>query len=139
MSKEVYIANVFPKVQNDLPTNLIGIWHRARDIVFSDKIKQARAVHTSTAISKCMKLIREMRDALDSTHANQRTKQILAQIEKEYQKLKSYHGLIIEDMIEVERAERIHYIFEDADFSVATITELIRQGEADAEKVLNRE
>jgi len=42
-------------------------------------------------------------------------------------------------MIEVERAERIHYIFEDADFSVATITELIRQGEADAEKVLNRE
>jgi NTE family protein len=32
----------------------------------------------------------------------------------------------------IERSESIHFLFEDADFSIATIRNLIRQGEADA-------
>ena len=36
----------------------------------------------------------------------------------------------------IERPEKTHFLFEDADFSVATIKKLIRQGEEDTERVL---
>ncbi|HZD36541.1 MAG TPA: patatin-like phospholipase family protein [Nitrososphaeraceae archaeon] len=134
--KLVYITNLFPKTQTDLPSNLFGAWHRARDILFSDKTTESRALDTSKVVSKCMKLIRQMIDLLDNTNADKDRKQIITQIEQEYQEIVSHQGLIVEDMIQVERKERIHYLFEDADFSFLTIKELIRQGEADAEKVL---
>jgi NTE family protein len=35
-----------------------------------------------------------------------------------------------------ERPEKTHFLFEDADFSVATIKKLIRQGEEDTERAL---
>ncbi|HVX02714.1 MAG TPA: patatin-like phospholipase family protein, partial [Nitrososphaera sp.] len=33
--KNVYIVNVFPHEQEKLPDNLMDVWHRARDIVFT--------------------------------------------------------------------------------------------------------
>ena len=45
-------------------------------------------------------------------------------------------GAIIEHVVKIERKEDTHYIFEDADFSVATIKKLIRQGEQEAEEAL---
>ncbi|HZD36318.1 MAG TPA: patatin-like phospholipase family protein [Nitrososphaeraceae archaeon] len=135
-SKLVYIANLFPKTQTDLPSNLFGAWHRARDILFSDKTTESRALDTSKVLSKCMNLIRQTLDLLGNNDGNNDMRQIISQIEEEYQEIVSHQGLIVEDMIQVERTERIHYLFEDADFSFLTIKELIRQGEADAEKVL---
>jgi len=38
--------------------------------------------------------------------------------------------------VRIERPEKTHFLFEDADFSVATIKKLIRQGEEDTERVL---
>jgi NTE family protein len=58
------------------------------------------------------------------------------QIEKNIIKLATDRGAIIEEIVEVERKEDVHYIFEDADFSLATIQKLIKQGEDDAEKLL---
>ncbi len=63
-------------------------------------------------------------------------KSTLLQIEKEYHKLATDRGAIIEEITKVERKEDVRYIFEDADFSLATIKKLIKQGEDDAEKVL---
>jgi NTE family protein len=37
-------------------------------------------------------------------------------------------GAVIEDITRIERAEDLHFIFEDIDFSVATIKKLIKQG-----------
>ena len=36
-NKKFYIVDVFPHEQNGLPTNMIEVWHRARDIIFMDK------------------------------------------------------------------------------------------------------
>ena len=35
--KEFYIVDVFPRQQKEIPTNMIEVWHRARDIIFMDK------------------------------------------------------------------------------------------------------
>lgn len=45
-------------------------------------------------------------------------------------------GAIIKEIIRIERPEKTHFLFEDADFSLTTIKKLIRQGERDAEKAL---
>jgi NTE family protein len=60
-------------------------------------------------------------------------------MEQEYNKLAIQRGAIIRKIVRVERPEKIHFLFEDADFSVATIKDLIKQGEDDAEKVLQSE
>jgi len=35
--KRVYIVNLFPKTQKELLNNMFDIWHRARDIIHTDK------------------------------------------------------------------------------------------------------
>jgi NTE family protein len=58
-------------------------------------------------------------------------------IEKEeYHKLARERGAIIDDIIRIERTEHVHFLFEDADFSLATIRKLIKQGEEDTGKAL---
>ncbi|HJS81298.1 MAG TPA: DUF3734 domain-containing protein, partial [Nitrososphaera sp.] len=41
-----------------------------------------------------------------------------------------------QEITRIERKEDLHFIFEDADFSLATIKKLISQGEEDAENAL---
>ena len=51
-------------------------------------------------------------------------------------KLARRRGAIINEIVRIERPEKTHFLFEDADFSIATIKKLIRQGEEDTEKAL---
>ena len=57
-------------------------------------------------------------------------------MELEYNKLARQRGAIIKEIVRIERPEKVHFLFEDADFSVATIKQLIRQGEEDTERAL---
>lgn len=57
-------------------------------------------------------------------------------MEIEYNKLVSFRGAVIRKIIRIERQEKTPFLFEDADFSVTTIKNLIRQGEEDMEKAL---
>ena len=43
---------------------------------------------------------------------------------------------ILKEIVRIERPEKAHFLFEDADFSVATIKKLIKQGEEDTERAL---
>ena len=54
----------------------------------------------------------------------------------EYNKLVTFRGAVIRKIIRIERQEKTPFLFEDADFSVTTIKNLIRQGEEDMEKAL---
>jgi NTE family protein len=51
--KRVYIVNLFPKIQKELPTNMFDIWHRARDIIHTDKTDHN--IHMSKIISICQR------------------------------------------------------------------------------------
>ena len=57
-------------------------------------------------------------------------------MELEYNKLARRRGAIIKEIVRIERPEKAHFLFEDADFSVATIKKLIKQGEEDTERAL---
>lgn len=132
--KRVYIVNLFPKIQRELPTNMFDIWHRARDIIHTDKTDHN--IHMSKIVSRYLTVMRQMHDLLNNVQIDERMKNTFIRIEKEYHKLATDRGAIIEEITKVERKEDVRYIFEDADFSLATIQKLIKQGEEDAEKIL---
>lgn len=132
--KKVYVVDLFPSNHQEMPKNLFEVWHRARDIMHTDKTEHN--VRMSKIISRYLKLIKEMHDVISISKVDEDTKIKLAKIEQEYNMLACEHGAIIKDIIRIKRHEHTHFLFEDADFSISTIKELIRRGEEDARDVL---
>ncbi len=134
--KKVYIVNLFPRYQEDLPENILDSWHRARDIIHTDKTDHN--IRISKVISRYLSLMRQMHDLLNNVQIEEGMKELYFEIEREYHKLAGDRGAIIEEITKIERTEDIHFIFEDADFSITTIKNLIKQGEEDAENVISQ-
>jgi len=134
-NKKVYMVNLFPRIQNELPKNMFESFHRARDIMGTDKAEHN--VRMSKFVSRHLALLKEMHDIIDKSNLDEKLKKRYEKIESEYHKLACERGAIIEDIVCIERNEESHFLFEDADFSLVTIKQLIRQGEEDAERVLN--
>ncbi len=137
--KKVYVVDLFPHHQEEIPKNMIEVWHRARDIMHTDKTDQT--VRLSKAITRYLELLKQMHDILmelfDSGKLDETTREKFKKVEPEYHKLAVERGALIKEITRIERQERIHFLFEDADFSLATIKQLINDGEKDAEKVLS--
>jgi NTE family protein len=134
--KRVYIVNLFPHHQEQLPQNLYDTWHRARDIMHTDRTDQN--LRASERVSRYLLLLKEMHDILNNVELEEGLKNRFFKIEKEYHQLASERGAIIDDIIKIERSEDVHFLFEDADFSLATIKKLIEQGEKDCELTLKK-
>ena len=132
--KKVYIVNLFPRIQEDLPTNLMEIWHRARDILYTEKTDQN--IRMSKIISKYLLLLTEMHDLISNIDLNEEMRSVFLKIEHQYHRLAEDRGAIIDEITKIERSEDTHFLFEDADFSIATIKKLIKQGEDDADRTL---
>lgn len=132
--KKVYIINLFPRKHEELPRNMSEAWHRARDIMHTDKTEHN--VRMSRIITRYLELLKEMHEILSTAKLDEKMKARLEEIEQEYHKLACERGAVIEEIVRIERREESHFLFEDADFSIATIKQLIRQGEEDAETVL---
>jgi NTE family protein len=133
--KKVYIVNLFPRYQQEVPHNIFDAWHRARDIIHTDKTDHN--IRMSKVISRYLTLMRQMHDLLNNIQIEEDLRDLFFQIEREYHTLAGDRGTIIEEITKIERTEDIHFIFEDIDFSTATIKNLIKQGEEHAENVLS--
>jgi NTE family protein len=138
--KIVYLVNIFPHYQKELPQGMFEAWHRARDIIYTDKTDNN--VRLSKIISRHLSLLKEMHDLLMISNVklkekgDAKLKERFDKMELEYNKLARQRGAIIKEIVRIERPEKVHFLFEDADFSVATIKQLIRQGEDDTERAL---
>jgi NTE family protein len=136
--KRVFIVNLFPRNQEEIPKNLIEAWHRARDIMHTDKTDQT--IRLSKAISNYLELLKDMHDFImenfDDGKFDEAAKDRVKKMEPTYHKLAVNHGAIIKEMIRIDRKENAPFLFEDADFSIGTIKQLIRNGEKDAEAAL---
>jgi NTE family protein len=132
--KKVYIVNLFPHHQEELPENLLDIWHRARDIMHTDKTDNN--VRMSRVISRYLLLLREMHDIISNARLDEELHKRFTKIEPEYHKVADARGAVIDDIKRIERSEDMHFLFEDADFSLTTIKKLIKQGEDDTEEAL---
>lgn len=134
--KRVYIVNLFPRVHEGLPRNMSEVWHRARDIMHTDKTEHN--VRMSKVITRYLALLKEMHDIIINSNLDEKMAKRFEKIEPEYRKLASERGAIIDEIIRIERKEESHFLFEDADFSVATIKKLIKEGEEDAKNILTK-
>ncbi len=134
--KKVYVVDLFPQVQEGIPKNMMETWHRARDIMDSDKTDHS--VRMSKIISRYLSLIKNMHDFIESFQLDEKARKEFEKIELEYHKLACQRGAIIREIIRVKRQEGdSHFLFENADFSLVTIKQLISDGEKDAAKVLS--
>lgn len=135
--KKAYIVNLFPRIQHELPKNIFEIFHRARDIMFTEKTDQN--IRMSKVVSRYLLLLTEMHDIISSAELDEKARARFAKIEREYHRLAEERGAVIEEVTKIERSEETHFLFEDADFSITTIRKLIRQGAEDAEKAIAKQ
>lgn len=148
--KIAYISDVFPLKQEKLPTSMPETYHRVRDLLFHDMSLRI-AEEVSDIAKEHLSLIEQMHEIIfksngkgndqSNKHKDAKTKSKLDKIEKEYNNLLANgRGIILNKLIHIERKESRdhHYLFEDADFSIATIRKLIQEGERDAENALAR-
>jgi NTE family protein len=132
--KIVFVTDLFPREQDDLPKNMMESWHRARDIMFADKTQWA--IDVSKRTESHLDLIQKMYNILENNHLDDKNKSKLEDIKQEYRRLVFEQGAVIKRVIRIERKEDVHYLFEDADFSSGTIKKLIEKGEKDTEEIL---
>ena len=114
-------------------------YHRVRDLLFHDlSINQINEV--SNIIKEHLSIIEQMRNIiLEDKDKDKEKEKKFNKIEKEYKNLLANRkGFIINKLVHIERKESInhHYLFEDADFSIASIERLIKEGEMDTEDIL---
>ena len=136
--KKFYIVDVFPRQQKELPSNMVEVWHRARDIIFMDKTDNN--IEMLKVNERYIDLLRKMYQIINAENAmpDDVFKTRLKEIEPEYNVLVKRIGRSIKDVVRIGRRETLHYLLEDADFSVYRIKKLIAEGEKDAEHVLAR-
>lgn len=129
-AKKVYLVDLFPREQHELPRNMVEVWHRARDIMHVDKT--LRTVRMSKLVNQQLGLIRNMHEILARASLDEDSKTKFSSIEEEYHKVAQERGAIIDQIVRIQREEDSHFLFEDADFSITTIKNLMEQGERDA-------
>jgi NTE family protein len=133
--KRIFLVENYPKKIDTLPRNLPEVYHRARDIIFSDKTEHN--VTMSKVITLYLSYIEELyqliEDHIDPTKVDQDQ---LKRIRHKYKKFKQERGAEIKDIFYITRDEAFPHMYENADFSPETIKSSIREGQMKAIEIL---
>jgi NTE family protein len=136
-NKRIGIVENYPKRVHALPKNLPEVYHRARDIIFSDKTENN--VTMSKVITRYLAYIEELYQLLENNIEKINVSpQQLKKIRRKYKKYKQERGAEIKDIIYITRDEPYPHMYENADFSPETIKRLIKEGEAKTNDLLKR-
>jgi NTE family protein len=133
--KRIFLVENYPKRVNTLPKSLPEVYHRARDIMFSDKTEYN--VRMSKVITQYLRYIEELYQLIETRMDLQKVdpKQ-LKRIRKKYKKYKQERGAEIKDIFHITRDEPFPHMYENADFSPQTIKNSIKEGEAKTNEIL---
>jgi NTE family protein len=130
-NKNIFVVENYPKKIEKLPANMTEVMSRAKDIMFSDKTQSLEKM--SRLITRHVNLIEALYDVFEESEKSKIDKDKIEFINKEHSSLVQKHGAKI---LKLNRITRINpetpYPLQNADFSVDTIKELIRQGERKA-------
>lgn len=133
--KRIFIVENYPKKADQLPKNLPEVYHRARDIMFSDKTEHS--VTMSKVITMYLKYIDELYQIIENhTDLSKINQEQLRKIRRKYKKIKHERGAEIKDILYITRDEPFPHIYENADFSPQTIKASIKEGEMKTVEVL---
>jgi NTE family protein len=134
--KRIFLVENYPKNINNLPDNLQEIQHRARDIMFSDKTMHN--VQMSKAFTYYLKFIDEIYHMLENNFDSEKKqdKDKMKKIRAKYKKISKEHGAEIKGVYYITRSEPFPSVYENADFSLATIKASIKDGELKTNQIL---
>jgi NTE family protein len=134
--KRIFLVENYPKNTEKLPDNILGVQHRARDIMFSDKTQHN--IQMAKAITYQLRFIDELYHAVENRFdmQNKEDKKKFEKIRAKYKKIAEEHGAEIKAVYHIAREEKIPSLYENADFSRDTITESIKDGELKANEIL---
>src|SRR5919106_4296534 len=126
--KRIFLVENYPKRVNALPKNLPEVYHRARDIIFSDKT--GHSVTMSKVITLYLNYIEELYQLIESRmDLTKVDPKQLKRIRKKYKKYKQERGAEIKNIFYITREEPFPHMYENADFSPETIKNSIKEGE----------
>jgi NTE family protein len=125
--KRIFLVENYPKRVNALPKNLPEVYHRARDIMFSDKT--VYNVRMSKVITLYLRYIEELYQLIETLDLTEVDPKQLKRIRKKYKKYKQERGAEIKDIFYITRDEPFPHMYENADFSPETIRNSIKEGE----------
>lgn len=134
--KRIFLVENYPKKINNLPSNLTEVYHRARDIMFCDKTLSTVAM--AKVITRYLRYIDELYEIIeDNVDLIKVDKAHLEKIRRKYKKYKQDTGAEIKGVYYISREESVHSLYENADFSPASIKDSIREGESRTDKILD--
>jgi len=135
-NKNIFVVESYPKKIEKLPANMSEVMSRAKDIMFSDKTQSLEKM--SRLITRHVNLIETLYDIFQDSDKSKIDKDKINYINKEHSLLVDKYGAKI---LKINRITKVvpetQYPLQNADFSVDTIKELIRQGETKALDSLN--
>jgi NTE family protein len=133
--KRTFLVENYPKKVEALPKNLPEVYHRARDIMFSDKTEHN--ITMSKVITRYLDYIEELYQLLeDNVDRINIDKQQLKKIRRKYKIYKQERGAEIKDIFYITRDEPFPHMYENADFSPKIIKDSIREGEMKTNEIL---
>jgi NTE family protein len=137
VDKRIFLVENYPKKIDHLPQNLAEVYHRTRDVIFSDKTLST--VTMSKVITRYLRYIDELykmiEDHVDMTKVD---KSQIERIRKKYKKYKQERGSEIKGVYYISRDEPVHSIYENADFSPKSIKDSIKEGEMKTNQLLDK-
>jgi NTE family protein len=126
--KNIFIVENYPKKIDKLPTNMTEVQSRAKDIMFTDKDQSLRKM--SKLITRHINLIETLYDIFKEYDQSKIDNKIIKYIEKEHKSLVEKFGAKILEIHRISRENsKTPHSAQNAEFSIATIKQLITQGE----------
>ncbi len=133
--KRIYIVENYPKNIDSLPKNMPEVYHRARDIMFSDKTEHN--VQMSKVISRYLDYIEQLYQIVEkNVDKLQIDEKQLKRIRQKYKVYKQDHGAEIKEIYHMKREEPYPHMSENADFSPQTIKNSIKEGEDKTNEII---
>ena len=137
IDKRLLLVENYPKRINELPDSLAEVYHRARDIMFSDKSQNQ--IKMAKVITRYLKYIEELHQIIDKNIDSAKIdKKRLEKIRRTYTKMRGERGAEIKNIVHVTRDEPFPSYFENTDFSVETIKNSIKDGESKTNQLLEK-
>ena len=137
IDKRLFFVENYPRRVDKLPGNLAEVYHRTRDIQFSDKSQHS--IKMSKVITRYLKYIEVLYQIIDKEIDPTRIdKKQLEKIRHTYTKMKCERGAEIKNIIHITRDESFPHYYENTDFSVESIRNSIKDGESKTNKILEK-
>lgn len=133
--KHIYIVENYPRKIDALPSNMMEVADRTRDIIFSDKTKAG--IRLARFITRQIRLIEELYDVFETADHGRFDPGKISNIREEYRKIVDSHGAEILSVNHIVRkVTGVPHLLKNANFTVREIRSLIRQGEEEAASCL---